>query len=143
MADRESQPAPGSAEPDPPSDIGLGSTIGLIVTELARLIAQHWALARAEMAASGAALGRTGIFALGGVVTAFLGLAMVLSGAALALALVVPQWLAFLIVGAAVLLLAGGLGLLARAQSRRCAAMPHRAIASLQKNLAELGDQLP
>lgn len=143
MAGGESQSASGPGGSRPIDAIGLSNTIGAVVTEFARLLAQHWALARAEMADSGAALGRTGLFTVAAIVIAFLGIAMLLAGAALSLAIVVPLWLAFLLVGAAALLIAAGLLLLARAQSRRCAAVPHRAIASLQKNLAELGSQLP
>lgn len=141
-ADDESQSGAASASAGP-DDYGLGATIAAIVTEFARLLAQHWALARAELVDSGIALGVAGVAAVAALVVAFLGAAMLLAGAALALALVVPLWAAFAIIGAAALLIAGGLLLFARARSRRCTPVPRRAIASLRQNLVELGERMP
>jgi hypothetical protein len=70
--------------------------------------AKAQARAKAAAAAAGAA----------GAVVALLGLLLVLVAAALALALVLPLWASFLIVGGALLLIAGVLGAVAAAGMR-------------------------
>lgn len=146
-ANDESQSAAAAAEAGAPfaaprDDRGLGATIAAVAADFARLLTQHWSLARAELIDSGIALGVASLSAVAALVIAFLGVAMLLAAAALALALVVPLWAAFAIVGGAALLLSGGLLLFARARSRRCTPVPRRAIASLQQNLVELGDRI-
>lgn len=122
-------------------DQTAGDPIAAVIGGLVRLLLQHWTLACAEIADSSAGLGMATLFILAALLTGFLAMALLLSGAALALAIVVPVWLAFLLVGGATMLAAGGFLLLARRQSRRCALVPHRALVSLRKNLTELAEQ--
>jgi hypothetical protein len=119
-----------------------GESIVAIVGEFVRLIMRHWDLARAELADSGAGLGLAALYTLAALLVGILALTILLAGVALALATVLPLWAAFLLVGAATASGAIGLLLLARRQSRRCALLPHRAIASLQQNLSELAGEL-
>jgi hypothetical protein len=104
------------------------------------LIVQHWSLAGAELAASGATVGAAAGLTIGAVLLGFIGAILILAGAALALATLMPVWLAFLCVGAATMLAAGLLLMRARARSRDCTLVPRRTFASLRKHLAELGE---
>ncbi len=135
-------------DPDPAASAGgsaarasIGDRAAAALGPLVRLILQHCALARAEFAASGAGLGAASLLAIVAVPLALIALTLLLVGAALALALVMPIWASFLCVGAATMAAAGLLLLLARARSRYCSLVPRRALASLRKQLAELGEQ--
>jgi hypothetical protein len=140
MAGSESQSPP---EADEFRTYGLSGAITAALAEFVRLLMQHWALAQAEMADGGASFALAALFTMAALLVALLGLTLMLAGAALALAVVVPVWLAFLLVGGATALAAGGLLLLARRQSRRSTLLPRRAMASLRRNIADLGSQLP
>jgi hypothetical protein len=118
-----------------------GESIAAIVREFVRLIVRHWDLAQAELADSGAGLGLAIFYALAALLVGILAAAIVLAGVALALAMILPLWLAFLAVGAAAMVMALGLLLLARRQRRRCVVLPRRAIASLRQNLSELAGE--
>jgi putative superfamily III holin-X len=132
---------------DPPGsghvEAGVASAdaIAAVVREFIQLTLQHFALAGAELAESGAGLGWAAALSIIAFLVGFVGLILLCAGGALALALVLPSWAAFLLVGGAILLAAGGLFLFARAQSRRCTLVPERAIASLRQNLSDLGEQ--
>ncbi len=133
-------PSPAAGATPPPS-LTIGDRIAAALGDFVRLILQHWVLARAELAAGGAALGSATLFVILALLLVGVALILLLAGAALALAIVLPIWVSFLCIGAATLAAAGLLLLLARARSRRCSLVPHRAIASLQTHLAELGEQ--
>jgi hypothetical protein len=120
--------------------VTIGDTLAAAIGELVRLILQHFSLAGAELAASGAGLGTAAGLTIGALLLAFIGAILILAGAALALAIVMPIWLAFLCVGTATLLVAGLLLVLARARSRGCTLVPRRTLASLRKHLAELAE---
>jgi hypothetical protein len=132
---------------DPPTsghvEAGVASVdaVAAVVREFVQLILQHVALAGAELAESSAGLGWATAFSIIAFLVGFVGLILLCAGGALALALVLPIWSAFLLVGGAILLAAGGLFLFARAQSRRCTLVPERALASLRQNLSDLGEQ--
>jgi hypothetical protein len=138
MTDNGSNPAPGVAGSRARATIA--DTIAAAIGELVQLILQHWSLAGAEWAATGARFGAAAGLTIGAVLLAFIAAILILAGAALALALVLPVWLAFLCVGGATLLAAGILLMLARARSRECTLVPRRTLASLRKHLAELGE---
>ncbi|HEX3952314.1 MAG TPA: phage holin family protein [Stellaceae bacterium] len=118
-----------------PDRASLTMLFGLIV----KLLLQHWNLATAEWADSAGRLGTAALFAVIAVLLGFVALILLFAGGALALALVMPLWAAFLAVGGAMILAAIVLLLLARAQSRRCTLVPHRALASLSRQASELG----
>lgn len=71
----------------------------------------------------------------------FIAIILLLAGAALGLAAWLPLWVSFMLVGSATLLTAVAFLVLARAQAQRCTLVPRRAMKSLQKHLAELGEQ--
>jgi uncharacterized membrane protein YqjE len=129
----------------PPPDghpAGSPSTAELIrqaSEQLSSLVRDELALARAEMSAKakhaglGAALfGSAGLVALYGVFG-------VLSGVVLLIARVLPAWGAALAVGAALLVLAGVLGLIGRRQLGRVTSpVPAEAAASIRDDVSAL-----
>ncbi|MGH2354631.1 MAG: phage holin family protein [Chloroflexota bacterium] len=82
---------------------------------------------------------RTGVgagLAGGAGLMALYGLGVLLVAVVAALGLVLPVWVAALIVGAAVLVLAGGLGLVGLGQANRAAPpIPQQAIASAKRDV--------
>ena len=80
-----------------------------------------------------AGIGAASIGAAG--VLAGYGLAIVLAGLVLLLALAVPAWVAAMIVGAVVLLVAGVAALVAKKQFRRSAPMPSDAVDSAKEDI--------
>jgi hypothetical protein len=141
MTDDGSDSAPGrtSGAAGSRASATIGDSIVAAIGELVRLILQHWSLAGAELTASGASAGAAAGLTIGALLLAFIAAILILTGAALALAIVMPMWLAFLCVGAATMLAAGLLLMRARARLRDCTLVPRRTLASLRKHLAELG----
>ena len=126
------------------SDVGADKPAGEKSTaELVRdLTEQVSHLARTEVRlavhevqdkAKHAGIGAASIGAAG--VLAGYGLAIVLAGLVLLLALAVPAWVAAMIVGAAVLLVAGVAALVAKKQFRRSAPMPSDAVDSAKEDI--------
>ena len=101
------------------------------VTEHARSLARLEAeLAGLEVRSKVAALGAGAVLLAAGGVLALFGLGFLLATVAAALALVVPTWLALLIVGVGVLLAAGAAFATGRSQLRRgVPPVPEQAIA--------------
>ncbi len=114
---------PAAMDPNARSpDLEHAST-GELVTRLAEqvsaLVKGELELARAELTEKGKRAGAgAGLAGAGGLLAAF-GLAILLAAAVAALALVWPVWLAALVVGIVVLVVAGGLALAGRSQLRR------------------------
>jgi hypothetical protein len=102
------------------------------VSHLARnevRLAVHEAQDKAKHAGIGAAsIGAAGVLA-------GYGLAIVLAGLVLLLALAVPAWVAAMIVGAVVLLVAGVAALVAKKQFSRSAPMPSDAVDSAKEDI--------
>jgi hypothetical protein len=101
------------------------------VTEHARSVARlEIELAVFEVRSKVAALGAGAVLLAAGGVLALFGLGFLLATVAAALALVVPTWLALLIVGLGVLLAAGAAFAIGRSQLRRgVPPVPEQAIA--------------
>jgi hypothetical protein len=90
--------------------------------QVSRLVRDEIALVRAELSAKARHAGMgAGLFGGSGLVALY-ALGVLIAAAVLGLAVVVPAWLAALIVGLALLLVAGGMAMFGRAQVRR--AMP-------------------
>ncbi len=110
---------------------GTRLLLGEIGRQLVRLAEEEVDLARAELASDARAAGRA-VIALGvAVVAALIGVTLLLVAVVLALALVMPGWLAGLIVGAAVLV--GG----AAAGWAGWASRPRSPLALTRKSLKE------
>jgi uncharacterized membrane protein YqjE len=92
----------------------VGTLVHRLTEEIPELVRSELRLARAEMTQKGKRAGvGVGIFSVAGVL-AFLGLGALVATAILALALVLPAWAAALVVGAVLLLVAGGVALVGR-----------------------------
>lgn len=104
--------------------------------QVSRLVRAEIALAKAELAERGRQAGMGAGLVGGGGLLALYGIgALVLAGIA-GLATVLPDWLAALLVGLALLLVAGGLALAARSRFRRAVPPPPPAlVGSLRQDL--------
>jgi uncharacterized membrane protein YqjE len=114
---------------------GLGDLVGNLATDLQDLVRGEVRLARAELDEKLDRAIAAAIWLIGGALVAFAGLVVLLEAAAAALALVLPAWAAFLIVGV-IIVVAGAL--LARsglAMLSLKTLMPDRTAASLQKDV--------
>jgi Putative Actinobacterial Holin-X, holin superfamily III len=138
-------PEPSTSPPPPGNDAAwsMVATIAAAIEDAIRLFFQHVALARAEIAEGIGNMSLAGALSAGAGFVALLAIMFLLVGAALALALIVPAWAAFTLVGA--LLLAAGaiLALLARQRFARAKLVPRRSLASLRENASRLRDILP
>lgn len=119
------------------AELGLGEIVKSITGDVKQLVRDEVQLAKSELvpAAKNAGIG-AGMFGAAGYF-AICALSILYFAAAFGLAEVVPTWLAFLIVGVALLLVAAVLGLIGLALVRRVKA-PRRTIASANATIAEL-----
>ncbi|MBX6356689.1 MAG: phage holin family protein [Micromonosporaceae bacterium] len=106
--------------------------------QITRLVRDELALARTEMVAKGKQAGMgAGMLGTGGVLGLF-GLAALFVTAGLALDLVVPGWLAALIVALALLALAGMFALRGRNQVRQVSPVPKETVGTVREDIDEL-----
>jgi hypothetical protein len=92
----------------------VGDAVAAAIGEFVRLVLQHWKLAGAEWADSSAGFAAAALLTTAALLVGFIALMLLLTGAALTLALIVPIWLSFLAVGATVMAAAGALFIIAR-----------------------------
>jgi hypothetical protein len=107
--------------------------------QMTRLVRDEIALARSEMTAKGKRAGvGAGMLGTAGVVALY-GVAALLVTAGLALSLVLPGWLAALIVGAALLLFAGLLAVVGRSRVKKVGpAVPQETMSNVREDIDEL-----
>ena len=116
-------------------------TVGQLVVDIKRdltdLVKSEVALAKAELAddAKAAGLG-AGLFA-GAALFGFFALMLLLIGASLTLALLLPTWASFLVVGVLLLLVAGVLALVGKSKISKVKA-PERTIATSKDSVQAL-----
>lgn len=142
---------PGSIRPDRTAAEHGSSTDGASTVELVAqasrqisdLVRQELTLAKTELVDKGKHFGLgTGLFGGAGVLTVYGG-AVLVGAAVAALALVWPVWLAALVIGVALLVIAGVLALTGRMQIRRAVPpMPEQAAASVKTDVHEIKDHL-
>jgi uncharacterized membrane protein YqjE len=138
------------AEMSEPGDLrerSTGDLVAQLSRQVSRLVRDELRLAQVEMQQKGKRAGfGAGLAGAGGVLALF-GLAALETAAIVALALVLPLWASALIIGAAVLLFAGALGLAGRSQVKRGSPpIPEQAIASVQRDaqvIKERGNHEP
>jgi hypothetical protein len=107
--------------------------------QMSRLVRDELALARAEMTAKGKRAGAGAGLLGGGGVVALYGIGVLLAAAVLGLDVVMPAWLAALIVAVVVLAVAGVLGLLGRGQvARATPAVPEETMRSVKADIDEV-----
>jgi uncharacterized membrane protein YqjE len=118
------------------SDQSATELVRTLTLQFSDLVRTELRLARAEMAAKARelALG-TGLVATAAILALF-GAGAMTAAVVLALALVLPAWASALIVGFALLLLAGAIALVGRARLRRAAPpVPTQALNNLQADV--------
>jgi hypothetical protein len=124
-----------SARPvgEQPSIGELTSDLG---EQLSRLIRDEMRLAQAELKAKGKRAGiGAGLFGGAGLIS-FYGLGCLITAAVIALALVLPDWLAALIIGVALLAVAAVAALMGKGQVQQAAPpVPTEAVASTKKDI--------
>jgi uncharacterized membrane protein YqjE len=128
---------------DDPKNKSLAELLSDLSHELSALVHQEVELAKAEIASKGKQLW-VGAGLLGGAaVVAFLGLGAVVAAVIAALSEAVPLWLAALIVGVALLAVAGLLGVLGKADVQRASPpVPEEAVESTKEDVAWLKRQV-
>ncbi len=125
-----------STTPDPAS-ASTGELIGQLTEQLSRLVRDEARLAQAEVAQKAKKLGiGAGLFGGAGLF-AFFGLAVLIAAAVLALALVLPGWLAALIIAVVLFVIAGVLALVGKKDvDKGTPPVPSEAIASTKADIA-------
>jgi uncharacterized membrane protein YqjE len=125
------------------SDSSVGDLVKAMSADLSRLVRDELQLAQVELSAKAKTAG-VGIGAFGGAgVLAFYGVAILLAAAVLGLDLVLPAWLAALIVGVVVLAIAGIAALVGKKKvSEAAPAVPERTVASVKEDVAEIKESI-
>jgi uncharacterized membrane protein YqjE len=119
-----------------------GELVKMMTEQVSVLIRDELKLAQLEMASKGkqAALG-VGMFGASGIVAVY-GVGCLLAYVIIAISGVVAAWLAALIVGVALLAVAGGAALLGRQRLRRAAPpVPEQAVADVKADVEEVRER--
>jgi membrane protein len=127
----------------PTDDRTVAQLISEASEQVSRLVREEMRLAAVELRQKGARLGAgAGLVGIAGVL-AFYGGGVLVACAVLALALVLAPWLAALLVGAVVLLVAGGLALVGKKQVQAAVPpMPENTVASVKKDVEAVKEGL-
>jgi hypothetical protein len=120
---------------------GFGALIGSLARDVQDLVWGELRLARAELDQKLHRIILAAVWLAGGALLAFSGLVVILQGVAFALALVLPTWAAFLIVGIAIVLIGAVFARSGLALLSLKALTPDRAVASLQKDVRLMKEQ--
>jgi VIT1/CCC1 family predicted Fe2+/Mn2+ transporter len=134
-------PTTGASRAEPPAptprDASTGQLIGQLTEQLSRLVRDEARLAQAEVSQKAKKLGvGAGLFGGAGLM-AFLGLAVLIAAAVLALDLVLPAWLAAVVVAVVLFAVAGVLALVGKKDVAQAAPpVPTQAIAGVQADIA-------
>jgi hypothetical protein len=136
MSDRHPNPAPTPAA-TPPGDLSTGELVGKLSEQTSLLIRSELQLAQAEMQEKAKHVGLgAGLFGTAGIIALF-GLGVLVATGVLALDLVLPAWLAALIVAIVLFAVAGGAALVGKRQVAEAAPLaPERAIDGVKQDVA-------
>ncbi|MCZ2813040.1 MULTISPECIES: phage holin family protein [unclassified Modestobacter] len=123
--------------PPAPENASTGQLIGQLSDQLTRLVRDEMRLAQAEVSTKAKKFGLgAGLFGGAGLF-AFLGLQVLVAAAVLALALVLPGWLAAVIVAVVLFVVAAVLALIGKKDVQQAAPpVPTEAIASVKTDVA-------
>jgi hypothetical protein len=123
------------------SDASTAELVRLAAEQISRLVRDELQLARAEMSVKARRFGTgAGLFGAAGIVALY-GLGALVAALILALALVVPPWLAALIGGGVLFAISGLMALLGRGQFRRAApAAPAQTLDSVKADVQTVTD---
>lgn len=131
------------AGPPTDTDSSVGELVEQLSAQVSALVRDEVALASAELkrkgAQAGMGIGLGGI----GVVMAFLGLGALVASAVLGLATVLAAWLGALIVGAALMVIAGGLAAAGIGQVRNSVPpMPEQAVQGVKRDIQTVKESM-
>lgn len=127
-----------SVQTNPKPDASLGELMSQLSAQVSRLVRDEMRLAQKELQESAKHVGLgAGLLSAAGLL-AFFGVASLIAAAIAAVALVLPVWAAALIVGAAVLSVAGIVALLSRKQAREVTPAAPQTIASVKKDVQQV-----
>ena len=132
------QPATGATRaPLPPEDATTGQLVSRLTEQISTLVRDEARLAQAEVTQKAKRLGiGAGLFGGAGLFAVF-GLATMITTAVLALALVLPAWLAALVVTVVLFAIAGVLALVGKKDVEKATPpLPTQAIAGVQADIA-------
>jgi uncharacterized membrane protein YqjE len=130
------------AGPPAGDDRPAGELVKQLSEQVSRLVREELRLAQLEMTRKGKRAGLGLGLAGGGGLIAMFGLGALVACVVLALALVMAAWLAALIAGGGLLLIAAGLALLGRRQLRRAAPpVPAGAVDSVKADIQEIRER--
>ena len=125
------------------ADTSVGELVERLSSQVSALIRDEMALATAEIKRKGAQAGiGIGIAGAGAVLT-LLGLGALVAGTVLGLAIVMPAWLAALIVGGALLLVAGAVSATGISRVRHSAPpVPEQAVRSAKRDIETVKESI-
>ena len=140
MTAPHAQPSAGAtsaAVPPAPENATTGQLIGQLTEQISRLVRDEARLAQAEVTQKAKRLGvGAGLFGGAGLF-AYFGLAVLIAAAVMALALVLPDWLAAVIVAVVLFAIAGVLALVGKKDvAKSSPPLPTEAIAGVQADIA-------
>jgi Flp pilus assembly protein TadB len=127
-----------SLQANPKPDASIGELMSQLSAQVSRLVRDEMRLAQKEFqkSAKHAGLG-VGLLSAAGVLALF-GVASLIAAAIAALALALPLWAAALIVGVAVLSVAGVVALLSRRQVSEITPAAPQTVANVQKDVQQV-----
>ncbi len=138
-SDQDARPSPGPSVGHRPAGGVEGETTGQLIAsaaeQMGQLVRQELALARAELAENAKRAGTgAGLFGGAGVVALY-GLAVLIAAAVIALDLVVPLWLAAVIVGVLLLVIGGVMALMGKKQVTQATPPGERTIENVKADV--------
>jgi hypothetical protein len=132
----------GSAQPAVAPQASAGELVRQLSEQVSRLIRDELKLAEYEMTSKARRIGRgAGMFGGSGLVALY-GIGCLLAAAIIGLASVLPAWAAALIVGGALLLIAGLAALVGKSQvSKAVPPVPEQTVQSVQADVEEIKER--
>jgi hypothetical protein len=132
----------GTAQPAVGPDASAGELVKNLSEQVSRLIRDELKLAEYEMTRKAKRMGRgAGMFGGSGLVALY-GIGCLLAAAIIGLAIVLPAWAAALIVGGALLVIAGVAALLGKSQvSKAVPPMPEQTVQSVKADVDEIKER--
>ena len=132
----------GTAQPAVDPDASAGELVKHLSEQVSRLIRDELKLAEYEMTTKAKRIGRgAGMFGGSGLVALY-GVGCLLAAAIIGLAIVLPAWAAALIVGGALLVVAGVVALMGKSQvSKAVPPVPEQTVESVKADVEEVKER--
>ena len=132
----------GTAQPAVDPDASAGELVKHLTEQVSRLIRDELKLAEYEMTTKAKRIGRgAGMFGGSGLVALY-GVGCLLAAAIIGLAIVLPAWAAALIVGGALLVVAGVVALMGKSQvSKAVPPVPEQTVESVKADVEEVKER--